>query len=377
MDHLTLRNAIVASNVGSGCAGNVVDGGHDLSYGNTSCPGGNGNPELAPLRNYGGPTSTLALMPGSAAIDRVPAHHGGCPATDQRGVRRPRGKGCDIGAFEFATPKVEILSPHGGAYYGLREDKLVRFRCSEGGIVSTIATCRGAIPYGHRIGTRSTGLKRFTVTATDKAGNKRTKTVQYKVLPYTDPLKAVRGLVPGRIDMGVDYGGHGRILALGDGTVKLARDDDAGWPDGGWVMYRLSDGPFAGKYVYDAENITVTVRAGQRVNAGQQIAILHPAYPYMETGWAAGKGDKSLADVDGHRCPCGDPGGWSTIEGRNFDRLLVVLGAPSGYLQPDVPRQSMPPGWPRLHYPASADAIPQSLTPLWEGWTEQLPGRRS
>jgi hypothetical protein len=345
---LVLQNTIVASSVGSGCAGDVADGRHDLSYGDTSCPGANGNPNLAPLRNYGGPTATLALRPGSAAIDKVPASGGHCPATDQRGVRRPRGKPCDIGAFEFATPRVQIVSPRRAGLYGLHEPTSARFRCSEGGIASPIASCKGAVPPGHRIDTSSAGIKPFAVTAIDKAGNETTTTVHYKVLPYTNPLSAVRNLTPERIDMGVDYAGEGPILALGAGRVKLARDDDRGWPGGGWVMYQLADGPYAGEYVYVAENVTTIVRAGQRVKAGQPIAILHPRLPHLETGWAAGKGDKSLADVDGHRCPCGDPGGWSTIEGRNFDHLLVVLGAPSGFLQPDVPNQSMPPGWPKL-----------------------------
>jgi hypothetical protein len=93
--------------------------------------------------------------------------------------------------------------------------------------------------------------------------------------------------------------------------------------------------------------------------------------PHLETGWAAGVGDDTLADVDGHDCPCGDPGG--TIDGRDFDRLLVVLGARSGYLQPNPPNQRMPPGWPRLHSPTSAPSIPHSTSKLREGWTVSSP----
>ena len=118
------------------------------------------------------------------------------------------------------------------------------------------------------------------------------------------------------------------------------------WPGGGAIIYRLLDGPFAGKYVYLAENITVTVRVGQIVRAGQRVAILHDAYPNLETGWASGHGPETLAIADGHQCTCGDPGGWSSIEGRNFDQLLVTLGAPSGFGQPNPPSQSMPRGWP-------------------------------
>jgi hypothetical protein len=47
----------------------------------------------------GGPTPTVALVEGSPAIDA--ADNITCLATDQRGVRRPQGDGCDIGAFEF------------------------------------------------------------------------------------------------------------------------------------------------------------------------------------------------------------------------------------------------------------------------------------
>ena len=55
------------------------------------------DPLLGALQQNGGATETRALGPGSPAIDA-----GGdvCPATDQRGVVRPQGRHCDIGAFE-------------------------------------------------------------------------------------------------------------------------------------------------------------------------------------------------------------------------------------------------------------------------------------
>ncbi len=45
----------------------------------------------------------MALLLGSPAIDHGGTAADGCPATDQRGVIRPQGAACDIGAFE-ATP---------------------------------------------------------------------------------------------------------------------------------------------------------------------------------------------------------------------------------------------------------------------------------
>ena len=50
------------------------------------------------LRDNGGSTQTVALLPGSAAIDT--GGNSTCAATDQRGVSRPQHATCDVGAFE-------------------------------------------------------------------------------------------------------------------------------------------------------------------------------------------------------------------------------------------------------------------------------------
>jgi predicted outer membrane repeat protein len=61
------------------------------------------DPLLGPLANNGGFTQTHALGDGSSAIDA--GDPSVCPATDQRGVVRPIGSGCDIGAYEY-EPKI-------------------------------------------------------------------------------------------------------------------------------------------------------------------------------------------------------------------------------------------------------------------------------
>jgi len=62
------------------------------------------DPRLGGLQNAGGPTQTEAIGPGSPALDAIPIGNPHCPATDQRGVARPQGAGCDSGAYEYVPP---------------------------------------------------------------------------------------------------------------------------------------------------------------------------------------------------------------------------------------------------------------------------------
>jgi hypothetical protein len=105
---VSIVNTILAnSSSGSNCFGVLTDAGHNISSDgscNFSSAGSlnNTDPKLGPLGNYGGPTATIPLLSGSPAIDAGDA--AACPATDQRGVTRPYGAACDIGAFESAPP---------------------------------------------------------------------------------------------------------------------------------------------------------------------------------------------------------------------------------------------------------------------------------
>ena len=64
---------------------------------------------LAPLAANGGPTLTRALLAGHPAIDKIPPGlcqdpFGTAPVPDQRGVIRPVGPLCDMGAYEGSLP---------------------------------------------------------------------------------------------------------------------------------------------------------------------------------------------------------------------------------------------------------------------------------
>ncbi len=117
---ITLQNSIVAGNTastaGPDCSGPIASQGHNLIGNTAGCTFAattgdlvNVAANLGPLANNGGPTLTHALNPGSPAIDAgdpgVPGSGGtACEATDQRGITRPQGPRCDIGAFEGTGP---------------------------------------------------------------------------------------------------------------------------------------------------------------------------------------------------------------------------------------------------------------------------------
>jgi len=112
-----LTNTIVADQqLGEDCGGSgtFVTQGNNLDSDNTCDlnPGTdvpNGSANLGPLADNGGLTETHALLLGSDAIDAGDDTDCVAPPVDgldQRGVTRPQGAQCDIGAFELevATP---------------------------------------------------------------------------------------------------------------------------------------------------------------------------------------------------------------------------------------------------------------------------------
>jgi CSLREA domain-containing protein len=119
------RNTIVAHNTRATGNGTNVTGSESQDCGTHvhSNPGNNldddstcftgahdvhADPQLSALASNGGPTQTLAIAATSPARDAGDA--GTCPATDQRGVTRPVGSACDIGAFEL-DPPVNTAAP--------------------------------------------------------------------------------------------------------------------------------------------------------------------------------------------------------------------------------------------------------------------------
>jgi hypothetical protein len=113
---LTIDNSLLARNTGGDCnaplSGAIIAGLNIDSDG--SCGSfttySTGEIRLGTLANNGGFTHTLALQPGSVAIDTAISP---CPSSDQRGLgfARPAGAACDVGAYEAdaAAPTPEAI----------------------------------------------------------------------------------------------------------------------------------------------------------------------------------------------------------------------------------------------------------------------------
>ncbi len=200
---VSLTNTLLAANtvtvVGANCentgGGTLTDGGHNLEFNPTNTCGFSAanhdvlaDPHLSTLGNYGGQTQTFALLPGSPAIDA--GDDATCNTTigtapvnklDQRGISRPQGVHCDIGAFEsqgfslvktsgdsqstavstaFATPlSVAVASAHGEPVAGGQ----VTFTAPVGGAAATFTNNPAMIG--------GSGAASVTATANGTAGS--------------------------------------------------------------------------------------------------------------------------------------------------------------------------------------------------------------
>jgi hypothetical protein len=195
-------NTIIADNTGSqfGNAGATfgpgafISDGFNLSSDASGSLAGPGdlqglNPLLAPLGNYGGPTPTMALLPGSPAIDDANPSPTRLPAFDQRGFARVVNGRVDIGAFEsrgfvlsmaggnnqqttvnspFAMPlSIQVMSPFGEPV--------------QGGVVSLTTPGSGPsaiFPLGNQAALNASGLASFPVFANAIPGSYTVRTVE-------------------------------------------------------------------------------------------------------------------------------------------------------------------------------------------------------
>jgi uncharacterized repeat protein (TIGR01451 family) len=113
-DPLAIEGSVLADDSPDECAAakNASTAGVNIIFGASSCSfSGLGplavDPRLGPLSANGGLGATAPLLHGSPALNAggtsCPAADAGAGQVDERGIRRPQGGGCDLGALESAA----------------------------------------------------------------------------------------------------------------------------------------------------------------------------------------------------------------------------------------------------------------------------------
>ena len=174
---MNVQNTIVSSNTPVNCAGTpaITDGGNNLRFGDFSCPFTNnvqtGNPQLGLLQSNGGATPTRALNTNSAAINM--GNNVTCGlvivTTDQRGITRPIGGTCDIGAFEGQSNEFIVTSTADSGPGSLRQavidgaaDGRIKFAPGLANLTISLNSSIN-IPGGTRVTVDATGVSNIII----------------------------------------------------------------------------------------------------------------------------------------------------------------------------------------------------------------------
>jgi hypothetical protein len=262
------------------------------------------------------PGSTNSPIAGQSAI-------GGKPVADSLGRTVANGAGLAIGAV-----------PDVGA--------TTRAKPTAGSHASSGHASTGHASTGHASKPASHAAR---AAVTTHAQPKAAATV------YLNPFRAVTGLQAQRIDMGADFGGAGPVYALGNAVITNAISNSPGWPGGGWITYRLTNGPAAGLMVYLAEDVTPTVQVGQHVTSSTVIANMTNSGAGIETGWAMPDGSSAESQLPVAGGISGQ-GPFPAAVGSNFEKLLVALGVPPSPFNANATPYGVVPS----NYPASYSA---------------------
>jgi murein DD-endopeptidase MepM/ murein hydrolase activator NlpD len=151
---------------------------------------------------------------------------------------------------------------------------------------------------------------------------------------YIDPLGGDR-YIAGRTDMGVDFcltpGEPVRTTADGI-VVGISPDWFRHQP---YIWYQVLDGPYAGRYVYVAEQIKRLAHVGAQLSAGEPLAYYKKSGTCLETGWSAADGSTLAQATTGYT------EGQVTRSGVSFAHFLRSLGVqgPFEFTQTPIKRK--------------------------------------
>ncbi len=265
---ISLANTILAGSAATPLPNAVTAGGTIVSLGHNLCSDGSGNliaagdrpntdPLLAPLGDYGGPTLTHALLPGSPAIDA--GANAGAPGSDQRGLARVVNGTVDIGAFEsrgFTATAAggDGQSAFAGTAFGGTLGVTVGSAFGEpvaGGVATFTAPAGGAsatFPGGNTATIDAAGQAAVSVTANDTPGSYLVTAAATGTVPANFSLTNLAPIVvsPDVLPDGAVGNAYGQALTASGGAggpFTFVVEEGSSLPDG---LTLTSDGLLSG-----------------------------------------------------------------------------------------------------------------------------------
>ncbi|GAC1372500.1 MAG: hypothetical protein NVSMB39_6710 [Candidatus Saccharimonadales bacterium] len=166
---------------------------------------------------------------------------------------------------------------------------------------------------------------------------------------YKNPFRDWPGIIPARIDSGVDYlGDAGPIYAIGN--AKITHLNRSSYYGMNYLIYQFTDGAAAGLEVYLSEecNFPSSLHVGDTVTADTNICNYTPSPYGIEIGWSS-MSSKGTYNVYWNNTVTGGGGTTDSNGGIDFNTFLVKLGAPSGVNLNTGPGNNPPPpaDWPK------------------------------
>jgi hypothetical protein len=228
---LTLVNSILFASTGGGDLSNrgvVLASAPNIvgSVSNLGAMDGSGvssaDPKLGPLQDNGGPTWTVALLPGSAALGAGAA---GGPTVDQRGALR--GDAPDLGAYELANP----LAPVGvvGDLFGPRPSGSANEAFVKGLYHAILQRDADAAGLQAAVGVLNSGAatrSQVALTLSNSAENRRNQvTLAYRLFLHRDPEPTAVGAWVSLLQGGTDEAALTTTLLAS--TEFAAQNDNA------------------------------------------------------------------------------------------------------------------------------------------------------